>query len=325
MTNTTKKILIFFSITFLLLLTGCQKTPSARLQIGIIQPVDHPSLNEIRDGFVDELAELGYIDGETIEITYYNAQNESANYASMSQKLAKESNLIFAIATPAAQAVVAETQTVPIILGAVTDPVAAGLVQTMQAQDTNITGMSDQPPLNQQFTFLMAMQPGTKTIGVVYNSSEVNSFTQIRDFTNYADKANVEIVTKTVTTTNDVQTAMEALVGKVDAIYIPNDNTMASSMPSIRQIVLDNKIPLVPSALADAEIAGIGTVGMTQRAIGTQAAGQAADILSGNKKIEDMPIEVVSDVTLYINDENAQTVGISPEQIELVREQFKNI
>ena len=318
-----KKLIIALTIVLTLgLFTGCTSQANERIYIGIIQPVDHPSLNEIRSGFIEELATLGYIDGETVTINYQNAQGDAANYKSISEKLVKESDIIFAIATPAAQAVAAETSEIPVILGAVSDPVAAGLVTDLSAQGTNITGVSDLSPLEQQFDFLLHMQPTTKTVGIVYNSSEVNSYMQVQEMKKYAEAAQVTIIEKTITNTNDVQQAIEALANKVDALYIPNDNTLASSMPTIKPIVEQHKLPLVPSALADAEIAGIGTIGITQRNMGVVAARQADAILSGDKQVEDMPIEIVTDVTLYINEDMSQIVGISEEAIQSTKDFF---
>lgn len=314
-----KKIIKIMSILIVtvLLFAGCNTgTKSERKKIGVLQIVTHPSLDIIYEGFVEELARQNYIDGETIDILYQNAQNDQANLKSMSEKLVKESELILAIATPAAQAVAAETKELPLIVGAISDPIGAGLVTNLEHPGGNITGVKHETPVEKQIELLKNMSPDIKTIGFLYNAAETNSTSQIKRAKAKATELGVAVEELTVSSTNDVQQAAASLAAKVDGIYVPNDNTIAASMPTLKLIMEETKTPLVAAAITDVEVAGVATIGVEDKQMGVEAAKQAIQILEGKKKPGDIPMITVAETELIINDKMAGIVGIDVNRIK---------
>ncbi|MGL5042275.1 MAG: ABC transporter substrate binding protein [Culicoidibacterales bacterium] len=300
-------------MTSILLLGGC--LPAAKNQqlrtIGVLQLVTHPSLDVIYQGFVEELAKNDYIDGETIKIVYQNAQNDQANLKSMSEKLVKESELIFSIATPASQAVAAQTKTKPLIIGGISDPIGAGLVTSLEHPGGNITGVKHETPVEKQIQLLSQITPKMKTIGFIYNAAETNSTSQIKRAELEAQKLGLKVEKTAVSSTNEVQQAILSLANKVDGIYIPNDNTLAASMETVKNVVEATKTPLVAAAIADTKIAGVATIGIDDKQMGVEAAKQAIEILEGRKQPGEIPIAIVDETALIINEEMAIKQGIN--------------
>lgn len=212
-------------------LNGSQK------KVGIVQIVEHPSLNTIRESIIEQLKEEGYEDGRNILIDYQNAQNDQSNLKTICQKFANNQyDLIVAIATPSAQAAVGETKDISILFSACTDPVGAGLVTSMENPGGNVTGTSDAVSAEKIMELANRITPGIKTIGALYNSGEPNSLSVITNLKEYAEKNGLRVVEATVTNSSEVQQAAQSLVGKVDAIFSPIDNTVASAMPVVTQV-----------------------------------------------------------------------------------------
>ena len=200
------------------------------IKIGAIQLVEHPALDASYKGFIDGLKEAGYEDGKNIKIIYENAQGEQANCVTIADKLVSQRcDLIFAIATPAAQAVANKTETIPVLVTAVTDPKTAGLVESNEKPGTNVSGTSDLTPCMEQIKLLKKLVPDAKKIGLLYCSSEENSKFQISIAKKACDMNGLKYVDATVSNTNEVQQVVQSLVGKVDAIYSPTDNTCKDS------------------------------------------------------------------------------------------------
>ncbi|MGI6468319.1 MAG: ABC transporter substrate-binding protein, partial [Syntrophomonadaceae bacterium] len=213
-----------------LTVVGCGKTSQkddGKLTIGIVQIIEHPSLNTIRESMVAELAALGYKDGENITIDYQNAQNDQTNLKTIAQKFVNSKyDLIVAIATPSAQAVVGETKDIPIVFSACTDPVGSGLVASLEKPGANVTGTSDAISAVKIMELAQRITPGFKTVGALYNSSETNSVSVINDLKAYGAQNGIKVIDATVTNTNEVQQAISSLVGKVDVVFSPIDNTV---------------------------------------------------------------------------------------------------
>ncbi|ULQ59773.1 ABC transporter substrate-binding protein [Brucepastera parasyntrophica] len=301
-----------------LTLFGCSKkegdssTGAKVYKIGIVQLVEHVALNAAHEGFVAALAEEGYADGENIRIDYQNAQGELANCQTIAQKLVNaRSDLILAIATPAAQAVANETKTIPILVTAVTDPESARLVASNSAPGGNVTGTSDLTPVAAQMQLLKQLVPDVKTVGLLYCSSEQNSKFQIDIAKEEANKLGINYIEATVSNSNEIQQVVQNLVGKVQAIYSPTDNMIASGMPAVVGITTPAKIPMICGEEGMVNQGGLATYGINYFELGRQTGKMAAEILSGEKKPAEMPIEYQQRYDITINMDTAQKLGIT--------------
>lgn len=290
----------------------CSAKKQKQVKIGVIQLVEHPALDASYKGFVDGLKEAGYVDGENIKIDYENAQGEQANCVTIAAKLiSKRSGLIFAIATPAAQAVANKTSSIPIVVTAVTDPQSAGLVESNAMPGTNVTGTSDLTPVAAQIELLKRLVPSAKKIGLLYCSSEENSKFQIRIAKEACDRNGLSYVDATVSNTNEVQQVVRSLVGKVDAIYAPTDNMIASSMATVALVTTEAKIPVITGEDGMCQSGGLATFGINYYQLGKQTAKMAVEILRDGKKPASMPIEYLETCDFTYNKDVAAALGIT--------------
>lgn len=322
----TRLLSVILMIAVVLSAAGCGTTQSkekssttnssATKKIGIIQIVEHPSLNQIRESIISELAAQGYKNGENITIDYENAQGDQSNLKTIAQKFVNNKyDLIIAIATPSAQAVVSETKDIPIIFSAATDPVGSGLVKDMNNPGGNVTGTSDRVSAEKIMELAARITPNIKTIGALYNTSETNSVSVIDNLKEYAQRNNITVVNATVTNSSEVQQAMNSLVGKVDAIFSPIDNTIASAMPLVAQTANAAKIPVYVGADSMVKDGGLATYGINYTVLGKETADMAVEVLKG-KKAGDIPVKTMSDMDIYINKTTAKAIGITfPEDI----------
>lgn len=296
-------------------LSGCGSEKSAEkkvVKVGIVQLVEHNALDAANKGFVDGLAKRGYKEGENIEFDRQNAQADQSNLQNIAQRFVNNKvDLICAIATPAAQAAANLTKDIPIVATAVTDYQQAKLVASNEAPKGNVTGTTDMNPIKEQVDLLLKLVPNAKTIGTVYCSSEVNSETQVKLMKEYAQSKGLTVVEATVSTVNDIQQATQSLVGKVDAIYEPTDNIIASAMPTLATITNPAKIPVICGEPNMVKAGGLATYGVDYYQLGLQTGEMAADILSGKTKPADMPIQALKEMKLTINETNAKLLGIT--------------
>lgn len=286
-------------------------------KIGVVQLVEHSALDASYQGFVDGLAEAGLVDGQNIKIDYQNAQGEQANCVTIAQKLVNDrSDLILAIATPAAQAVANLTRNVPILVTAVTDPASAQLVKSNELPGTNVSGTSDLTPVEAQIKLAKQMVPNLQTIGLLYCSSEQNSKFQIDIAKKVCDELGINYVEATVSNSNEIQQVTQSLVGKVEAIYSPTDNMIAAGMATVALVTNPAKIPVFCGEQGMTEMGGLATYGINYYELGKQTAKQAVAILKEGKNPADMPIEYLANGDLYVNMDTAQAIGITiPEEI----------
>lgn len=286
-------------------------------KIGVVQLVEHAALDASYQGFVDGLAEAGLVDGQNIQIDYQNAQGEQANCVTIAQKLVNDrSDLILAIATPAAQAVANLTRNIPILVTAVTDPASAQLVKSNELPGTNVSGTSDLTPVEAQIKLAKQLVPNLQTIGLLYCSSEQNSKFQIDIAKKVCDELGINYVEATVSNSNEIQQVTQSLVGKVDAIYAPTDNMIAAGMATVALVTTPAKIPVFCGEQGMTEIGGLATYGINYYELGKQTAKQAVAILKEGKNPADMPIEYLANGDLYVNMDTAQAIGITlPEEI----------
>ncbi|MFV0412337.1 MAG: ABC transporter substrate binding protein [Oscillospiraceae bacterium] len=295
------------------LLAGCSK--QGVIKIGVIQYVAHDALDAAYKGFVEGLAEAGYTEGDKVSFDYQNAQGDQANCPIIATKLVNSgSNLILAIATPAAQAVATATkehQDIPVLVTAVTDPFDAGLVASNEAPGGNITGTSDLTPVKEQMELLTKLVPTAKKVGFLYASSEANSVFQINMARAAAEALGLETEDFTVSNSNDVQAVVKSMVGKVDAVYTPTDNMIAQTMSTVARVALEGKLPVIVGETGMVESGGLASYSIDYYELGKITAQQAVEILEGKAKPADMPIRYQEDFKLEINQETASALGIT--------------
>lgn len=305
----------------LMILGGCKKESNTAkedgaVKVGILQLVAHPSLDAAYEGFKEALAEAGYEEGKNLTLEYENAQNSQDNLKSMAEKLVKDKpDVLLGIATPSAQSLANETQETPILVTAVTDLEAAKLVKSNEKPGGNVTGTSDLVDVAKQVNLLLSVTPDAKTIGLIYNAGEANSKVQADMAEKAIEKAGLKAKTVTVTSTNDVQQAMTSLAQDVEGIYIPTDNTLASSAAIVGEVAKENKIPVV-TGWAEGETGGLTTVGIDYHALGKQTGEMAVKILKGEAKPADMPVETQKELKLVVDKEMAKALDIDPATIK---------
>ena len=292
---------------------GQKKTEDGKkmYKVGIVQLVEHNALDAANKGFVDGLKKRGYEEGKNIEIDRQNAQADQSNLANISQRfISNKSNLICAIATPAAQTVANATKDIPIVGTAITDYESAKLVKSNAKPGGNVTGTSDMNPIKEQVDLLMKFCPNAKTVGVIYCSSEVNSEVQVKVMKEYAASKGLKVETATISTVNDIQQAAQSLVSKVDAFYAPTDNVLASAMPTLLSVTDPAKKPVICGEENMVKAGGLATYGIDYYKLGLQTGDMGADILDGKKKPADMPIQTAKDLKASVNKKSADALGV---------------
>lgn len=303
-----------------LLLAACSSTSTsqsssdATTKVGILQYVEHESLSAARKGFIDELAKSGYQEGDAITIDYQNAQADQANLQTISEKLVAQNDLVLGIATPAAQSLAQASTDTPILFTAVTDPVSAELVKSMDKPEGQLTGTSDRSPIDKQIQLLLAVKPDLKKVGILYTTSERNSEVQVEAAKEMFKTAGIDVVAKGISSTNDVQDAARSLMSQTQAVFVPTDNTIASSIAILKELSLDLKIPVIGGS-ADMVAEGLlMTYGPDFEALGRQTAKMAVKVLEG-KKPADLAVEYPEALKVAINEEVAKSLGIDTSQL----------
>src|SRR5690554_5690043 len=244
---------------------------SAPLRIDITQIVEHPSLDQARQGFIDRLSELGYAEGIDIVYDIQSAQGDLATAQTIARKFQSDGvDLILAIATPTAQAAAHIVKDIPILITAVTDPVAAELVESIERPGTNVTGTSDLTPVRAQLELLKEIAPNAKRVGIVYNAGEVNSVVQVEIARAAAAELGLTIVEATAGNSSEVLQAAQSLQGRVDAIYVPTDNTVVSALESVVGVAERAGIPLIAGEADSVAKGALATVGIDYYMLGRQ-------------------------------------------------------
>lgn len=316
-------ILLVVLLIFSSLLSGCgnkeipinnESTETTQtekpIEIGVTQIIEHPALDSARLGFIDALASKGLKDGENLKIDFQNAQGDGPTAQTIAQNFVSgKKDLIFAIATPTAEAAFNATNEIPILITAVTDPVDAGLAESLEKPGTNVTGTSDVAPMDRQFQLLKELLPNAKKVGIIYNTSERNSEIQVEMAKKLSGDYGLEIITQGITGTNEMPQVLDSISGKIDAMYIPTDNMVASSMAIISQKCMDKKIPIIGSEQAHVEGGALATEGIDYYKLGFQTGLMAIEVLNGAKP-ETMAIETLKETTLAINIDAAKQLGI---------------
>ncbi len=286
-------------------------------KVGVIQLVQHPALDAANKGFIDGLKSKGFEEGKNVTFDQQNAQGDQSNLQTIAQRfVSNKDDLICAIATPAAQTVANATKDIPIVGTAITDYKVAKLVKDSNKPGTNVTGTTDMNPVEAQIDLLVKIMPKAKTVGFIYNSSEVNSQLQIDLAKKAAAARGLNTVEATVSSVNDIQQAAQSLMGKVDALYIPTDNVMASAMPNLIKITDEAKIPVFCAEAGMLKSGGVATLGIDYYKLGFQTGEMAADILSGKAKPQDMAIQSQKTFTVTLNEDAIKKLGLTiPDEI----------
>ena len=286
-------------------------------RIGISQFITHQSLDATREGFVDELAKQGYVEGKNIEIDLQNAQGEQRNLKTISQQLAESSDVVLAIATPSAQSLANTTQTTPVIFSAVTDPVSAKLVESREHPGGNVTGTSDQSSdaISIQINLIKKVLPKAKTIGILYTQSEPNSVVQKDEAKRLLEEKGFTVVEKTILDSNNVKAAAESLMAEVDMVFVPTDNIISSTMETVKQVSIKHKVPVFGGSTEMVAVGGLYNYGTNYEELGRQTARMLIRVLKGEKP-ENIAVELPEKLELHTNQEMADALGIDISKLE---------
>ena len=297
-------------------LTGCgsnstsgSAAASAGYTIGVLQLTEHSALDAANKGFVKAIKKSGL----KVKIDQQNAQNDQSACQTIASKFVGDNvSLIFAIATPAAQAAAGATSDIPIVGTAITDFAASGLVEDNDKPGTNVTGTSDLTPVAEQLEMMQKVLPDVKKVGLLYCTAESNSSIQIDAAKKELDKLGLEYTDYTVSSSNEIQSVVESAVGKVDALYSPTDNTIAAGASQVGQICKENKLPFITGEEGMCKAGGLFTLSINYTDLGYRAGEMAVKILKGESKPEDMAIEhlATQDLVVVKNDEMAEALGI---------------
>jgi len=281
------------------------------VRIGISQIVEHPALDATRKGFTDELAANGYVEGKNVEFDYKNAQNNRPVSGQIARKFVGDKvDLILAISTPSSQDAAAATKQIPILFAAVTDPVLAGLVKSLKPPGGNVSGTMDKSPVPAPLDLIVEILPSVKRLGTVYNSGEANSVASVNDLQAEAVKRGIELVKASATSSSAVRPAAESLVGKVDAIHVPTDNTVVLALESVVKVAQDNKIPLFAADVDSVARGAIAALAVDYYRLGRQTGAMARKVLEKKAKISELPVEYQKELQLHINPGQAQKMGV---------------
>ena len=279
--------------------------------VAITAIVEHPALDAVRDGVKEALAAAGYEDGKNLKWQYQSAQGNTGTAAQIARKfVGDKSDVIVAIATPSAQAVAAATKDIPLVFSAVTDPVAAKLVPSMQPSGTNITGVSDALELDKQIELIKRVAPAAKRVGMVFNPGEANSVVVLEQMRELLPKHGMSLVDAAAPRSVDVGSAARSLIDKVDVFYSSTDNNVVSAYEALVKVGMDAKIPLVAADTDSVARGAVAAYGMDYKAIGVQTGEMVVRILKGEKP-GDIASETSNKLSLHVNPGSAQKQGVT--------------
>ncbi|HEM5490616.1 TPA: ABC transporter substrate-binding protein [Streptococcus suis] len=286
-------------------------TSTEKVKIGVLQFVTHDSLDEIYKGIKAGLEEGGYSTTDNLDIDFMNAEADQSQVQTMSKKLVDNGNeLLIGIATPAAQGLANATTELPIIMGAVTDPVGANLVKDLKNPGGSITGVSDQTPVADAVSLIKEITPDAKTIGVLYSSNEDNSKIQVAEFKAAAEEAGYTVLEYAVASSNELAATVEVATSKADVLFTPVDNTVASAFSTVVSVANKTKTPIFTSVEDMVEGGGIASVTLSQYDLGVATGKMAAKILDGANP-GDTPVQIFNEGTVVVNQKVAKELGIN--------------
>lgn len=308
-----KLICVVAALVLLLSLSLTAAAESEQYTIGIAQFAEHGSLDNCREGFLMGLAEAGIVEGENLTIDYQNAQTDMGIANQIAQQFVSNNvDLMCAIATPVAQACYnAADGNIPTIYTAVTDPVAAMLAGEDGSPVGNATGTSDKLPVENQLKAIRAIMPEAKKIGILYTTSEVNSESAIAEYQALAPEYGFEIVTSGISTTSDIPMALDSLLSQVDVMTNLTDNTVVSALSLVLDKANAANIPVFGSEIEQVKLGCVASEGLDYIALGKRTGAMAAEVLKGEATCQDLPYEVISESSLYVNYEAMEALGLT--------------
>lgn len=300
-------------ISALALMLGMSAASVALAQdkfVAITAIVEHPALDSVRDGVIKQLAQDGFVEGKNLKIKYQSAQGNTATAAQIARQfIGEKPDVIVAIATPSAQAVVSATKTIPVVFSAVTDPVVAQLVKAKEASGTNVTGTSDVLELEPQIELIKKVVPHAKKVGVVYNPGEANSAVVVKRLKELLPQYGLTLVEASAPRSVDVSSAARSLIGKVDVIYTTTDNNVVSSYESLVKVGNEADIPLIASDTDSVKRGAVAALGLNYFDLGQQTGSIVARILNGEKPGV-IPFETSKNLSLFLNKKAAEAQGV---------------
>ncbi|MEQ3307420.1 ABC transporter substrate-binding protein [Fusobacterium varium] len=294
-----------FILLLVILVTACGTEKQKKIEIGITQIVEHPSLDDVRKGIIDALKANGY-DENKININYKNAQGDFGTAQVIAQEYNNKSDVIIAISTPSAQAAANNIKDKPIFFSAITNPESAGILRK------NVTGVSDKSPVKKQVELIEKLLPEAKNIGIVYNTSEQNSFYLTEEFTKAAKEKGYTVKVKGISNISEMASALDTLLPTIDVLYTSIDNTIASTYPLIVEKSNKADKPIIGATKSFVEQGALAVDGISDYQVGYQTGEMVARYLNG-EKIENIPYEVVEKSEMYINKDIAKRFGIKGE------------
>ncbi|MCG3880753.1 ABC transporter substrate-binding protein [Psychrobacter sp. Ps3] len=309
------------------ILTGCNQSPTddpdtidgaaggevatETKSVAITAIVEHPALDDVRKGVVDELAEQGFNDGENLTLNFQSAQGNTATAGQIAKQfVADEADVIVAIGTPSAQSVAAATSTIPLVFSAVTDPVEAKLVTTLDGSGTNVTGGSDALPYEPQIELMRQIIPSLKNVGYVYSPGEVNSTITLKNLKEKLSPMGINVLEAPAARSNDIAMAARSLEGKVDMIYTSTDNNVVSAYEALYQVAKESKIPLIASDTSSVERGAIAALGVDYYSLGRETGKIVVNILNGENPGA-IPVYTPQNLNLHVSPKNAEEQGIT--------------
>ncbi len=323
-----KNLSILLLVVALMIVGGVSSLAAAQpLVIGVTQIVEHPALDAARDGFIAALEEAGFKEGEDVVYDLQNAQGDFTNAISIAQKFKDdEVDMIVAIATPTAQAALQVNKEIPIVINAVTDPVAASLAKSWKSSGNNLTGMSDAAPNKQQVELIPRFLPEAKNVGTIYNAGEANSVVQIEVAKETCKELGLNLIEVVVSNSSEVLMAAQSLAGRVEAIYIVTDNTVVSALESVIKVCNQEKIALILADPSTVDKGALASYGIDYYSLGKKSGEIALQIIKGAKP-SDIPIQTITDpkdLQFVVNLDAAKILGISISE-EIIKEADKII
>ncbi|MDR1833013.1 MAG: ABC transporter substrate-binding protein [Fusobacteriaceae bacterium] len=298
-----RKILLIMAILGLCAGTGLfAKAEEKKIVVGIIQIVEHPALDEGRQGVMDALKSKGY-DESKVTFLYKNAQGEFPTATLIAQEFNEKADIIVPIATPSAQAAVNVIKTKPIFFSVVAYPEKAGVLLK------NVTGASDRIPVANNVKLIQDLLPKAKRIGIVYHSGESNSAETMERFAKIAREAGYDVKARGITTTNDIASALDSLVGEIDVLYSTDDNMIATAYPIVVDKCNAKNIPIISAVKVFLDQGALATDCIAEYDVGFETGLMIARYLEG-EKIENIPYVAVTKSTRFINPEVAKRYGV---------------
>lgn len=286
-----------------------EETP---IKIGVLQHVEHEALNDAQQGFIDRMNEEY---GDRIVWDIQNASGNIAGLQSLAEKLARESDILYAIATPAAQTLASVETQKPIFFSAVAAPLQAGLVDSMEEPGRNLTGTTNLGPIEDHVELLIKNFPEAKKIGILYNSSEVNAQHQVDIATKAMEAKELTPVLGTITSTNDIQQVLSSLLEEVDVLFMVTDNTVDSSIALVGDMAKEADVPTVGSSDSVVKANGLMTISNSYIDYGIQTAEMAIRYIEEDLTVAEMPVEIGENFVMIVNEEFAEEIGIEPSSL----------